>query len=149
MHPLSFASQSKPSEPTAPVQSTSDAGIGAYFVWLRRQTGLSLHCTAAMLHTEAEVIEALEAGAVGELPAWPETLRIVSAYAAMSNTDPHAPLTALYQRWPAAAPQPAASPTAAKPRAPVKAQAVAAAKSKRVKTTMAARNAGMVSMKFW
>lgn len=95
--------QNVPSRTVAP-----DAGIASYFVWLRRHTGLSIHQTAALLQTEAEVIDALEAGAISELPAWPETLRVVRAYAALAGVDATAPLNALHARWPKS---PAKSPS--------------------------------------
>jgi hypothetical protein len=104
-----------------------DAGIASYFIWMRRQSGLSIHQTAALLQTEAEVIDALEAGAIAQLPAWRETARIVAAYAAMAGVDPNAPLSALRARWPA---QP-------------KAIAV------RTRQSINARNANRLSLRLW
>lgn len=87
--------QAIPNQDVAP-----DPGIASYFVWLRRHTGLSIHQTAALIQTESEVISALEAGSIADLPAWPETVRIVSAYAQMAQVDARGPLQALQLRWP-------------------------------------------------
>jgi hypothetical protein len=128
-------------------QTPPDAGIASYFIWLRRHTGLSIHCTAAMLHTETEVIHALEAGAVSDLPAWPETVRIVTAYAALGQVDANAPLSALHAKWPAHHPttQPSGRPTAASRAAATD----EATRAKRVRTSIARRNANRLSLRLW
>ncbi len=121
--------------------SVPDPGIASYFVWMRRETGLSIHQTAAILHTEAYVIDALEAGDTASLPAWPQTARIVHAYAALTGVDASAPLNAIYARWPAnlSKPKPARR----------KVEAVDAAKTKRIKAAMSVRNASRPVFKFW
>ncbi|MBX9925743.1 MAG: hypothetical protein K2Y05_05250 [Hyphomicrobiaceae bacterium] len=116
-----------------------DPGIAAYFVWMRRQTGLSIHHTAAILHTEAYVIDALEAGDLAGLPAWPETVRIVQAYAGLAGADAAGPLNALYTRWPTSPPRPARRTV----------ETADSAKSRRIKAAMTARNATRPVFKLW
>ncbi len=121
---------------------------------MRRHTGLSIHQTAAMLQTEAEVIAALEAGAVAELPVWPETVRIVQAYAALSGVDPAFPLNALYANWPSDNQRGQGRGNSAGKTAPTRAkaakvQSVADGKLSRMKSAMAARSAGRLSFKLW
>lgn len=118
-----------------------DPGIAAFFVWMRRQSGLSIHQTAAILHTEPYVIDALEAGAIAELPDWPETARIVQAYALMLNADPSEPLEALYRRLPQA--------TAQKSKDRRGSASVAIDKSRRIRAAMAVRNASRPVFKLW
>jgi Helix-turn-helix domain len=62
--------------------------VAAFFVELRRYLGLSIHQAAAIVETHPDVIQALEAGSLAELPAWPETHRIVTLYAGLAAIDP-------------------------------------------------------------
>jgi hypothetical protein len=73
-------------EPGRP--AVSPAEIANVFVQLRHYLQISLHQAAALLNTDADIIAALESGAVRDLPAWPETTRIVRAYAGLANIDP-------------------------------------------------------------
>ncbi len=143
------------SPPQTSQSQTPDLGIASYFVWMRRHTGLSIHQTAELLQTEAEVIAALEAGAVTELPVWPETVRIVQAYAALAGVDPASPLNALYANWPpenqrGQSPGNSAGKGAtARAAKAAKVQSVADGKLNRMKSAMAARSAGRLSFKLW
>jgi len=121
---------------------------------MRRHTGLSIHQTAALLQTEAEVIAALEAGAVTELPVWPETVRIVQTYAALAGVDPASPLNALYASWPPdnqgrQGRGNRAGKTATARAKAAKVQSVAEGKLNRMKSAMASRSAGRLSFKLW
>jgi hypothetical protein len=73
--------------------------IARLFQDLRRNLGLSDHQIAIHLRTSRGVIRALELGAYNELPPWPETCRVVSAYAAMAGIDPRPVLHALGQEF--------------------------------------------------
>ncbi len=64
------------------------AEIANVFIQLRQYLQISLHQAAALLNTDPDVIAALETGATRDLPAWPETNRIVCAYASLANIDP-------------------------------------------------------------
>ena len=59
-----------------------------FFKQLRQYLNLSAHQAAALLETHPDVIEALESGALHDLPPWPETHRIASQYTAMAGIDP-------------------------------------------------------------
>lgn len=71
------------------------AEIATVFVQLRHYLQISLYQAAALLNTEPDVITALETGTLSDLPAWPETVRIVSAYASLANIDPAPVLSCL------------------------------------------------------
>ncbi len=73
------------------------AEIGALFRELRRVLGLSLPEVARMLDTRLEFVTALEAGNVQALPAWPDTVRIVTHYALIARVDA-APVLSLIRR---------------------------------------------------
>lgn len=73
--------------------STTRAGvppaeIATVFIQLRQYLQISLYQAAALLNTEPDVIAALETGTIRDLPPWPETVRVVSAYAELANIDP-------------------------------------------------------------
>jgi len=71
--------QSKPSR--------TDAQIAAIFQDMRKVAGLSPGQLAKRLGTRLGTIAALEKGAIGSLPDWPETSRIISDYAALVQID--------------------------------------------------------------
>lgn len=83
--------------------------VARFFSDLRRTLGITQHQAAAQLLTHHEVIDALENGYVGHLPPWPETVRIVMAYAGWAGVDGRPALAAmadLIEAAKAAAPQP-------------------------------------------
>ena len=88
-------------EQRAPVRAPSEtsaqirANIARFFVDLRRVLRLSPHQVSAHLLTRTETIEALESGLVEYLPPWPDTARIVMAYAAMAGIDGRPVLAAI------------------------------------------------------
>ena len=68
------------------------ASIGPLFRDLRRCLRLSIPEVARKLQTRIDTIEALERGDVRRLPAWPETVRIVSTYTGLAQIDPRSVL---------------------------------------------------------
>ena len=58
-----------------------------FFIDVRRLLGVTPHQAAVELVTRVETIEALENGQIGLLPPWPETARVVMAYAAWAGID--------------------------------------------------------------
>ena len=84
--------------------------IARFFVDLRRVLRLTPHQVSAHLLTRTETIDALESGLVEYLPPWPDTARIVMAYAAMAGIDGRPVLTAIAEQIQTAvamAPEPA------------------------------------------
>lgn len=69
--------------------------IARFFRDLRRALCVTPHQAAAYLLTHPEVIDALETGNLSHLPAWPETARIVMAYAAWAGIDGRPVLSAI------------------------------------------------------
>ncbi|MGQ0457394.1 MAG: helix-turn-helix domain-containing protein [Hyphomicrobium sp.] len=63
------------------------ATIGRYFLELRSALRLTPHQAAVHLQAHPDIVETLEAGRIDALPPWPETVRIVTAYAAMAGAD--------------------------------------------------------------
>jgi hypothetical protein len=80
-----------PAEASAQVR----ANIARFFFDLRRVLRLSPHQVSAHLLTRTETIDALESGLIEYLPPWPETARIVMAYAAMAGIDGRPVLAAI------------------------------------------------------
>jgi hypothetical protein len=68
----------------------------AFFIQLRQFLGLSVDQAAAHLQTSPEVIAALETGTLSRLPPWPQTYKIVWAYASMAGFDPTPALDSLH-----------------------------------------------------
>ena len=66
--------------------------IGPLFRDLRRCLRLSIPDVARRLGTRIDIIEALEAGEVSRLPAWPETVRLVTSYTGLAGIDPRSVL---------------------------------------------------------
>lgn len=107
----------------------TDEQLGQWFRQFRQATGLTPVMIAARLGTDPAVLQAFEAGAVLALPDWPETSRIVMAYARMVGVDPHVALNRIRAQRTAGAPtqphppaayaaQPVAIPSASLPPAP-------------------------------
>lgn len=67
--------------------SGHDPEIAAIFRDMRFATGLTVAETARRLETTERTIEALEEGTLLALPEWPETSRIVMAYAGLLGLD--------------------------------------------------------------
>ena len=82
------------------------ANIARLLFDLRNAMRLTPQQAAAQLQTTVETIQALETGHFEYLPVWPETARIVMAYAAMAGIDGRPVLAALASiiRQPVAAP---------------------------------------------
>ena len=82
-------SQAVPSYANGVPQSTTVAAqIGSFFRDLRRNFKISQPEIASRLSTRIEIIAALEAGDVRNLPHWPETCRIVQTYTGLVGLDP-------------------------------------------------------------
>jgi hypothetical protein len=73
-----------------------DAEVAELFRDLRAATTLSEMDLAARLGTRADVVQALEHGALFALPAWPETCRVVNNYGALLNLDVRPLLRRIY-----------------------------------------------------
>ena len=73
-----------------------DAEVAELFRDLRAATALSEMDLAAKLGTRAEVVQALEQGALYALPPWAETCRVVNAYGALLNLDVRPLLRRIY-----------------------------------------------------
>ena len=73
---------------TRPQNLTVAAQIGSFFRDLRRNFKISQPEIASRLGTRIEIIAALEAGDVRNLPSWPETCRIVQTYTGFAGLDP-------------------------------------------------------------
>lgn len=67
-----------------------------FFFDVRRGLRLARVAVANRIGTEPRVIEALETGALDRIPAWPETVRIVTAYTHLVGMDPRPVLHALH-----------------------------------------------------
>lgn len=74
-----------------------DAELGQIFISMRALAGLSLWDMARAVGGEPTVVANLEAGAIGDLPPWPELVRLVDGYAHLSGIDPQ-PILARLQR---------------------------------------------------
>ncbi len=72
----------------APQNVSVAAQIGSFFRDLRRNFKISQPEIASRLGTRIEIIAALEAGDVRNLPSWPETCRIVQTYTGFAGLDP-------------------------------------------------------------
>lgn len=73
-----------------------DAEVAELFRDLRAATALSETDLAARLATRADVVMALEQGALYALPPWPETCRVINAYGAFLNLDVRPLLRRIY-----------------------------------------------------
>ena len=67
-------------------------GLGQIFPQMRQKSGLPPVMIAARLGIEPGLLQVLESGAVLALPDWPETQRIVRAYARLVGVDASVPL---------------------------------------------------------
>jgi hypothetical protein len=73
-----------------------DAEVAELFRDLRAATALSEIDLAGRLGTRADVVQALEQGALYALPPWAETCRVVNAYGALLNLDVRPLLRRIY-----------------------------------------------------
>ena len=73
-----------------------DAEVAELFRDLRAASALSETDLAARLGTRADVVQALEQGALYALPPWAETCRVVNAYGALLNLDVRPLLRRIY-----------------------------------------------------
>ncbi|HEX9752923.1 MAG TPA: hypothetical protein VGA46_05695 [Methyloceanibacter sp.] len=73
-----------------------DAEVAELFRDLRAATTLTEMDLAARLGTRADVVQALEHGALFALPPWPETCRVVNNYGALLNLDVRPLLRRIY-----------------------------------------------------
>ena len=73
-----------------------DAEVAELFRDLRAASALSEADLAARLGTRADVVQALEQGALYALPPWAETCRVVNAYGALLNLDVRPLLRRIY-----------------------------------------------------
>ncbi len=73
----------------------SEPRIAQLFLGMRQALGLSVGELAVRLQTTPAVVLALEAGRVDEMPGWPETAHVVTAYGAMLQLDVRPALTRL------------------------------------------------------
>lgn len=107
-----------------PAQSYSQfsqncAAVARFFADLRRALALTPTQAALSVSTRVDVIEALESGRFDMLPPWPETTRIVLAYAARAGVDGRPVLGAMAALLAHLShPAPAQSPRVEKPTAP-------------------------------
>ena len=73
-----------------------DAEVAELFRDLRSASGMSETDLAARLATRADVVQALEQGALYALPPWAETCRVINGYGAMLNLDVRPLLRRIY-----------------------------------------------------
>ncbi len=76
-----------------------EADCGRFFKNLRRHFDVPRKELAAQLGCPVSVIAALERGDAGDLPAWPETVRIVTAMTQPLGIDPRPALQLIGRRW--------------------------------------------------
>lgn len=72
------------------------AEAAQFFHDLRRGLRMARVAIANRVGTDPDIIEALEAGALDCLPAWPEIVRVVSRYTQLAQLDPRPVLHALH-----------------------------------------------------
>jgi cytoskeletal protein RodZ len=71
-----------------PVRGHLDGRVAVIFQDMRKVSGLTPGQLAKQLGTPLGTIAAFEKGAIGALPEWPETSRIIKAYASLVQIDP-------------------------------------------------------------
>jgi hypothetical protein len=81
----------------APDVRANRAEVARLFQMLRRHLSLTPEHAAAIFKTRWDVIAALEAGRLEQLPAWPETQRIVLEYTNLCRLDPRPVLHLMQQ----------------------------------------------------
>lgn len=69
--------------------------VGRFFQELRRAFRLTREQAAQRLATRVDIVAALEAGDVRQLPPWPETCRIIRTYAGFAHLDPRPVLNSI------------------------------------------------------
>jgi hypothetical protein len=91
-----------------------DAEIGAIFTNMRLCLDLPRHGLAHHFQTDEATIAAFELGLLDRLPPWPETQRLVVAYAAACRIDPRPLLMRLQLHFGFAPPPPQPAPNTAR-----------------------------------
>lgn len=83
-------SNEQPRQAASPksARGRTDERIAVIFQDMRKVAGLTPGQLAKQLGTRLGTIAALEKGAIGALPDWPETSRIITAYASLVQIDP-------------------------------------------------------------
>jgi len=79
--------QPAPAGGRRPARGHTDERVAAIFQDMRKVAGLTPGQLAKQLNTRLGTIAALEKGAIGALPEWPETSRIIKAYANLVQID--------------------------------------------------------------
>ncbi len=92
--PVQLEPVPKPRRPAVPA-AEQRASVARFFIDLRRVLRVTPHQAAVEIVTRVETIEALESGQVNLLPQWPETARVVMAYAGLAGIDGRPVLTAI------------------------------------------------------
>lgn len=89
--------QHRPAQHPSQPASTNDtvATTAHLFRQLRAALGISVESLAWQIGAEPSAIRALESGALGALPPWPETERLVRRYLALAHIQPDPVLAAL------------------------------------------------------
>ena len=120
--------QPRPAGSPKTARGRTDERVAAIFQDMRKVAGLSPAQLAKQLGTRLGTIAAFEKGAIGALPDWPETSRIISAYAALVQIDPGPLLRHVALEL---APSKAETEVGAKKTAPAKAKTSAGESKKR------------------
>lgn len=79
----------------APAVPSPSAAFARYFQDVRTRIGLPVEELARRLNADPLIIYALESGAAGALPPWPEVERVVTAYMGALRLDPNPALKAI------------------------------------------------------
>lgn len=79
----------------APATPSPSAAFARYFQDVRARIGLPVEDLARRLNADPLIVYALEAGAVGSLPPWPDVERVVTAYMTALRLDPNPALKAI------------------------------------------------------
>lgn len=83
-------SNQQPRQAASPgsARGRTDEQLAAIFQDMRKVAGLTPGQLAKRLNTRLSTIAALENGAIGALPEWPETGRVITDYASLVQIDP-------------------------------------------------------------
>ncbi len=79
----------------SPAFAHNQVNCARFFADMRRVLGVSQQQVAGQLVTRVETIDALERADISQLPPWPETARVVMAYAAAAGIDGRPVLSAI------------------------------------------------------
>lgn len=86
--PPAYTVAPAPLAPAAARVAETYMQTASFFVMLRQYLNLTREQAAYQLGTHPAIVAALETGDMSALPAWPQTHRIVSNYAALAGIDP-------------------------------------------------------------